>query len=154
MSRRNILIITALIVFLGILLFIKKTSQPTPVPLATLPSTLLGVYEGTLPCADCPGLQTKLTLNYNKELNVATTYTLEETYIDRNDNKPYITTGKWEMAQKNQGDLEETIYILNSDKPKEEQSYYLKASDTELKTLDSQMQPIDSLLNFSLKKID
>ena len=37
-----------------------------------------GVYEGLLPCADCEGIQTKLTLNDDGA------YTLEEHYVKNN----------------------------------------------------------------------
>ena len=51
-------------------------------------SKLSGTYEGTLPCADCPGLQTLITFNSDG------TFHMEETYLERSD-KPTITDGKW-----------------------------------------------------------
>ena len=38
-----------------------------------------GVYEGTLPAADCPGIMTTLTINKDN------TFTLHSVYIDRKD---------------------------------------------------------------------
>ncbi|MDH0659135.1 copper resistance protein NlpE [Empedobacter sp. GD03865] len=37
-----------------------------------------GTYEGVIPCADCEGIKTELTLNQDN------TYTLIEEYIDKN----------------------------------------------------------------------
>lgn len=37
-----------------------------------------GTYEATVPCADCPGIKTSLTLNDDK------TFTINEEYLDRN----------------------------------------------------------------------
>lgn len=37
-----------------------------------------GTYEATVPCADCPGIKTSLTLNNDK------TFSITEEYIDRN----------------------------------------------------------------------
>ena len=37
-----------------------------------------GTYKGVLPAADCPGIETKLTLNSDK------TFTLHSVYIDKN----------------------------------------------------------------------
>ncbi|MDM1549152.1 copper resistance protein NlpE N-terminal domain-containing protein [Empedobacter falsenii] len=37
-----------------------------------------GTYEGVIPCADCEGIRTELTLNQDN------TYTLTEEYIDKN----------------------------------------------------------------------
>jgi hypothetical protein len=51
-------------------------------------SKLSGTYEGTLPCADCPGLQTLITFNSDG------TFYMEETFLERDD-KPTITNGKW-----------------------------------------------------------
>ncbi len=46
---------------------------------ANIPSTYHGVYKGTLPCADCPGIESKLTLNED------TTCTYENNYLDTSD---------------------------------------------------------------------
>ena len=40
-----------------------------------------GTYTGKIPCADCPGIETKLTLNSDK------TYTLDENYLEKKDGK-------------------------------------------------------------------
>lgn len=40
-----------------------------------------GAYSGKLPCASCPGIETKLTLNDDH------TYTLEENYLEEKDGK-------------------------------------------------------------------
>jgi len=53
-------------------------------------SKLNGTYEGTLPCADCPGLQT--TININSE----GTFHMEETYLERSES-PTVTDGEWTL---------------------------------------------------------
>lgn len=40
-----------------------------------------GNYEGKIPCADCPGIETKLTLNDDK------TFVLESNYLEKKDGK-------------------------------------------------------------------
>ena len=42
-------------------------------------ATVAGIYEGTLPAADCPGIKTVLTINADS------TYQLKQDYIDRKD---------------------------------------------------------------------
>jgi hypothetical protein len=54
-------------------------------------STLSGTFEGTLPCADCPGLKTLITLNPDG------TFYMEETYLERSD-EPVITEGEWILS--------------------------------------------------------
>ncbi|KAA8735113.1 copper resistance protein NlpE [Acinetobacter qingfengensis] len=56
-----------------------------------------GIYQGTLPCADCPGIKTVLTLHADK------TYKLEETYLERNV-QPIITEGTFQF-DKNQSSI-------------------------------------------------
>jgi hypothetical protein len=51
-------------------------------------SKLSGTYMGTLPCADCPGLQTQITFNSDG------TFHMEETYLERSES-PIITEGTW-----------------------------------------------------------
>lgn len=51
-------------------------------------SKLSGVYEGTLPAADGPGLQTIITFNSDG------TFHMEETFLEK-DVEPRITNGKW-----------------------------------------------------------
>jgi uncharacterized lipoprotein NlpE involved in copper resistance len=48
-----------------------------------------GTYEGTLPCADCPGIETILTLSGDN------TYTLSERYL-KGDQKPNESSGTLE----------------------------------------------------------
>ncbi|MCE5329637.1 copper resistance protein NlpE [bacterium] len=51
-------------------------------------SELNGTYEGTLPAADGPGLQTLITFNSDG------TFHMEETFLEK-DVEPRITNGKW-----------------------------------------------------------
>lgn len=51
-----------------------------------------GTYEGTIPCADCEGIQTSLTLNTDG------TYLIKTQYLGRNDDLQEEVSGnfKWE----------------------------------------------------------
>jgi hypothetical protein len=51
-------------------------------------SKISGTYEGILPAADCPGLQTLITFNPDG------TFHMEETFLER-DTEPRVTEGKW-----------------------------------------------------------
>ena len=48
-----------------------------------------GVYKGTLPCADCEGIQTELTLNTDE------TYKLVTTYLGKGDGNTFTKEGKF-----------------------------------------------------------
>jgi len=47
-----------------------------------------GTYEGTTPCADCPGIETRLTLRYDES------YELTTKYLDKSDSL-FKTTGSF-----------------------------------------------------------
>ena len=47
-----------------------------------------GMYEGVLPCADCPGVQTRLTLNRDES------YELSSLYLDR-DSAARVVRGRF-----------------------------------------------------------
>jgi heat shock protein HslJ len=49
-----------------------------------------GTYKGVVPCADCEGIETTLTINLDK------TYTLTTNYLGRKDAKPVVKTGTFE----------------------------------------------------------
>ena|SRR5690554_8196743 len=49
-----------------------------------------GTYSGVLPCADCSGMETQLTLNEDH------TYVLTDTYLGETDSEVNKLTGKFE----------------------------------------------------------
>lgn len=75
-------------------------------------SELSGTYEGTLPCADCPGLLTLITLNPDG------TFDMEETYLE-SDVEKIITEGTWvldgDIIKFNSGD-NNFVYKVISEK--------------------------------------
>jgi copper homeostasis protein (lipoprotein) len=111
---------------------------------------LLGVFQGTTPCADCSGIVTTLTL-YTKAPNDFTDsiYKMNLKYIDRGS---FTSYGSWDILRGRPGDPDATVYELNPDKSKGKQ-YYLRVDDNTLQQLDAEMKPIDSPLNFTLKRI-
>ena len=71
-----------------LILLIVVISLTTIISFGCSKSKLSGTYEGTLPCADCPGLQTLITFNSDG------TFHMEETYLERSE-KPIVTDGTW-----------------------------------------------------------
>lgn len=53
-----------------------------------------GVYKGTLPCADCEGIETTLTLNNDN------TFTLQSVYLGKEGN-PFVDNGKYDWDEAN-----------------------------------------------------
>ena len=97
----------------------------------------LGTYEGTLPAADCPGIQTTLTLDPDG------TYTLHMKYIDRDA----------EFDEKGVFSVKENLLTLTQlDDGSEE---YYKVEENRLRMLDAEKQPVTGALaeNYVLQKI-
>ena len=97
----------------------------------------LGTYEGTLPAADCPGIQTTLTLNPDE------TYELHMKYIDRDA----------EFDEKGVFSVKENLLTLTQlDDGSEE---YYKVEENRLRMLDAEKQPVTGALaeNYVLQKI-
>lgn len=111
---------------------------------------VLGTWQGTTPCADCSGIITTLTL-YTKAPNdfIDAIYRLNMKYIDRGSFSNY---GEWTVLRGMPGNPDATVYQLDPDKPGSGQ-YYLRVDDDTLQQLDHEMKPIDSKLNFTLKRI-
>ncbi len=73
----------------------QTTSPPPPAPAgsAAAPAPRLpGTYTGTLPCADCPGIDTTVTLGPDGMARVA------RVYREHNDGQPFTETGRWALS--------------------------------------------------------
>lgn len=57
----------------------EQTTEPEVVIVEDETPAYVGVYEGTLPCADCPGIKTVLTINADS------TYRLTSEYLEKED---------------------------------------------------------------------
>lgn len=94
-----------------------------------------GTYKGTLPAADCPGIETTLTLNANK------TFTLHSVYVERNDSSD----------EKGTYTVSENVLTLQDEGG--EQSYY-KVEEKQLRQLDKDKKEVTGEMaeHYVLKK--
>ena len=99
--------------------------------------TSVTTYTGTLPCADCVGIKTTLTLHGDH------TYTLSSLYIDRGN--PFLEKGTWQQMNKNNMQ----VYQLKSGTVT---SYYQIVDQSTIKMLDMNAKPIEAPFNLQLKK--
>jgi uncharacterized lipoprotein NlpE involved in copper resistance len=114
--------------------------------------TPLGTFQGILPCADCPGIDTRLTLVQYGPNIAEGTYSLQQTYEDRNV-KPLVTAGDWTTLRGDAADPDAVVYQLDPDHP-EHSLYFLKTDENKLEQLDSNLKEMPSNLNFILTKKD
>jgi len=127
----------------------KDTKQQPQYAAMTKTMKVFGTWQGTTPCADCSGIITTLTL-YQKAPNnfIDAVYRMHLKYIDRGS---FTNYGSWTVLRGMPGNADATVYQLNPDKSGKE--YYLRVDDNTLQQLDGDMKPIDSKLNFTLKRI-
>lgn len=93
-------------------------------------------YSGTLPCADCPGI------DYRLNLFADNSYYLQLHYQDSGDNSTFYQLGQW---QQHTGQLR-----LLSDEP--QQTAFQIEKDGSIRLLDQEYGPINSLLNYQLQR--
>lgn len=112
--------------------------------------TPYGVWQGTLPCADCPGIETRLSLYKDPY-----TYRLEETYLERSE-EAVANEGEWALLPPlNNMDLgrialkEDNTNEANGTNPLR-QLQRLPGGNLEM--LDRNGQPIRSDLNYTLER--
>lgn len=119
---------------------IQEVQQP-----AVLNET--ATFRGTLPCADCPGIETTLTLS-NVPGMTEGTYVLKEQYLNQGNTE---TTGKWVASVGNKKNPKATILVLT---PKDSTSLrnFLKVNVQELIMLDGNRNGIPSKQNLTLVK--
>ena len=67
-------------------------AQPEEAAKAEAPKKHVGEFSGKLPCADCPGIETKLTLNEDGS------FLLDETYLEKKDGQ-FNTKGSYEVSE-------------------------------------------------------
>ncbi|MFN8717821.1 MAG: copper resistance protein NlpE N-terminal domain-containing protein [Gemmatimonadaceae bacterium] len=104
-----------------------------PNPTVTVASTAPATYAGTLPCADCGGIVTTLTLWPD------TVYRLREVYEGKQ-RQPSVSMGRWRVD----------AGILSLETDSGMPRLYSRVGDDTLTLLDLQGKPIASALNVAL----
>ncbi len=107
------------------------------------------VYEGSLPCADCSEIKTRLEILIDYS-NPEPPFILKQAFIgSKDEDKTSITHGIYGTLKETYRDNDATVYELNPDKPKET-IYFLRVNDDTLKMLNREMKEIKSELTYNL----
>ena len=116
---------------------------------------LLGVYKGTLPCADCEGLDTVLRLYAKGKFDTTYAfYVRTQTYRAAPHGDVVMTDrGDWTVLRGDATDENATVYQLNPDNEKTSESLLLQDNGNALVQLDREQKPIDSKMNLTLRKL-
>jgi copper homeostasis protein (lipoprotein) len=90
-----------------------KDGEPNPG--APAQATTIVKYAGTMPCADCMGIRTVLTL-YSEP--GPTRYELNETYVGTKDgDRSFPRFGRWTILRGSATDADATVYQIAFDRP-------------------------------------
>lgn len=117
----------------------KKTSGTVTATQETGQSEndLAGIYTGVLPCADCPGIETTITVHPDNSYEIAQVYT-------EKDSVPFISSGLIKKGE------QENTWVFKS---RYNETFY-QYEDSALRMLDRSQKEIDGLLeqHYILKK--
>ncbi|WP_052107873.1 copper resistance protein NlpE [Aerolutibacter daejeonensis] len=98
-----------------------------------------GKFAGTLPCASCPGIDTKLELMADGPFKLTETYQGEA-------GAPNVVEGTWTVE-----DGGKRVLLDPNSKSEQDRSYGIMSND-EIRLLGQDGKPIESQLNYSLKR--
>ena len=99
-----------------------------------------GAYGGILPCADCEGIDTEITLNPDN------TFTLIEFYLSK-ESDLYLTEGTWKLSPDKR-----YAVLVSADEKQNPLNIYYTLKGVDLLKLDINAQPIESNLNYYLRR--
>jgi uncharacterized lipoprotein NlpE involved in copper resistance/predicted secreted protein len=116
---------------------------------------LLGVYKGTLPRADCEGLDTVLRLYTKSKFDFTYAYYVRtQTYRGApHGDVTYSDRGEWTLLRGDATDENATVYQLNPDDEKNSESLLVQDNGNALVQLDRDQKPIDSKMNLTLRRV-
>jgi lysophospholipase len=122
--------------------------RPAKRPMVALPL----VYAGVLPCADCAGIRTELSLYVEQPWGRPVRYELRQTYLGtRGGDRTLESTGRWNLLRGTQDDPDATVIELDADRPDARRDF-LRVGD-ELRALDRQQREIASAAPHTLRRV-
>ncbi|HWS79279.1 MAG TPA: copper resistance protein NlpE, partial [Thermomonas sp.] len=98
-----------------------------------------GTYGGTLPCADCPGIDTSVAFAAEGG------YSMSETYQDGTASS-FVTKGTWAVREDGK------TVLLDPEDKEERDRWFEVVSPSELRALDRDGKAIESTLDYSLRR--
>jgi copper homeostasis protein (lipoprotein) len=116
---------------------------------------LLGVYKGTLPCADCEGLDTVLRLYAKGKFDTTYAfYVRTQTYRGApHGDVTYSDRGDWAVLRGDADDENATVYQLKPDSEQGSEALLVQDGGASLVQLGRDLEPIDTTMNVTLKRV-
>jgi predicted secreted protein len=116
---------------------------------------LLGTYKGTLPCADCEGLDTVLRLYAKSKFDTTYAYYVRtQTYRGApKGDVTYSDRGDWTVLRGDADDDNATVYQLNPDDEQHAEALLVQDGGASLVQLGKDLEAIDTTMNVTLKRV-
>ena len=116
---------------------------------------LFGVYNGTMPCADCNGLETVLRLYAKGKFDTTYAfYVRSQTYRGAPHGDVTISDrGEWTVLRGDATDPDATVYQLNPADEQHSEALLVQDKGAALEQLDRDLKPIETTMNVTLKRV-
>jgi uncharacterized lipoprotein NlpE involved in copper resistance len=126
----------------------------TPAVRQSTDAFVVGRYAGTLPCADCRGIRTTVSLYAADRLQTGGgSFALSEEFLGTRDgDRRFDTRGRWIILRGTPADVDATVYQLTVNEAKRV-LYFLRVGDEVLRLLDNQQREIRSPGNYVLARL-
>ncbi len=135
------------ILTLGVL-FALAGCQTAPEPEPN-PKASKTVYQGVLPCADCSGIKTTLTL-YRDEANQPSRFELRQQFLDgAKSGGSDVDRGNWIAERQSVDGKSYPLFILNPNDPSEQFRFLQKVTNA-VEMLNADGERIESDYNYTL----
>ena len=113
------------------------------------PKATSTVYQGVLPCADCAGIKTTLTL-YRDQDGKASRYELDQAYLGKGREKDGNSDrGNWAVQRTDMDGRDYPVFVLNPDQP-DDQMRFLQNATNAVELLNAEGKRINSEFNYTL----
>ena len=116
---------------------------------------LFGVYKGTMPCADCNGLETVLRLYAKGKFDTTYAfYVRTQTYRGAPHGDVTLSDrGEWTVLRGDATDPDATVYQLNPADEQHSEALLVQDKGAELEQLDRDLKPIETTVSAMLKRV-
>ncbi len=116
-------------------------------------SAVWEIYEGSLPCADCSEIKTRLEL-FIDHSNAEPPFIIKQAFIGKKDeDKAVIDHGVYGKLKGEYRGSDATVYDLNPDK-QEKRMYFLRVHADTLRLVDRNMKEITTGLKYDLVRTE
>ena len=119
-------------------------------------AVLLGFYRGTLPCADCSGLETVLRLYAKGKYDTTYAfYVRTQTYRGGpHGDVTFSDRGEWTVLKGDAVDPDAAVYQLNPDNEQRSEALLVQGQGASLIRLTRDLRPIDTKINLRLRRVN